>query len=92
MADAREPGQKLPKLIRFVLVNAAIGMLIGWGIAMAVLWFDLGGFGTMMARSGNMLVALFVLFISFGSTFAFAYLATAVWLLPTDKDDFDRVR
>lgn len=83
--------RRLPKLIRFVLVNSAIGMLIGWAIAGAVLYLDIGGFGTMLARSSSKLTVLFILAMSFGSTFAFAYLATAVWLLPTDKDDFDRM-
>lgn len=91
MARLLDLWRRLPKLIRFVLVNSAIGMLIGWAIAGAVLWFDIGGFGTMVAHSGNRPVILFILAMSFGSTFAFAYLATAVWLLPTDKDDFDRM-
>ena len=42
-------------------------------------------------ESRNMGVALFIMFFSFGITFAFGYLTTAVLLLPTDKDDFDRV-
>ncbi len=29
--------------------------------------------------------------VSFGVTFAFAYLTTALLLLPTDKDDFERL-
>ena len=36
-------------------------------------------------------VALFILAMSFGVTFGFAFLATAVILLPRDKDSFDRM-
>ena len=36
-------------------------------------------------------VAVFILAMSFGVTFGFAFLATAVILLPRDKDEFDRV-
>ena len=36
-------------------------------------------------------VVIALLFMSFGVTFGFAYLATAVMLMPTGKDDFDRL-
>ena len=41
----------LPKLIRFVLVNSLIGIAIGWFIAAALLFTDVGGLGGLYARS-----------------------------------------
>lgn len=83
--------RKLPKLVRFVMVNSLIGNALGWLVASAVLYFDLNGFGNLVMESRHMGVALFIMYFSFGITFAFGYLTTAVLLLPTDKDDFDRV-
>jgi hypothetical protein len=82
---------RLPKLIRFVLVNSLIGVVIGWLVAAGLIWFNVGGFGELVWHSQQRTVALFILAMSFGVTFAFAFLATAVILLPRDKDRFDRV-
>ncbi len=86
---SRKP--RMPKLIRFVLVNSLIGVGIGWLIAAGLIWFNIGGFGQLVMHSSQRDVALFILAMSFGVTFGFAFLATAVILLPRDKDRFDRV-
>ncbi|MDN2583734.1 hypothetical protein [Aquibium sp. ELW1220] len=82
---------RVPKLIRFVVVNSLTGMLIGWLVAAGLIWFNIGGFGELVWHSRQRMVALFILAMSFGVTFAFAFLATALMLLPGDKDRFDRV-
>ena len=84
---------RIPRLIRFVVVNSAIGVLIGWLVAAGLIWFNVGGFGELVWHSSQRGVALFILAMSFGVTFAFAFafLATALMLLPGDKDRFDRV-
>ncbi len=81
----------MPKLVRFVILHSALGVAAGWLIAAAVVWFDVNGFGTLVLHAQSPLTAIFILMMSFGSTFAFAALATAVMLIPTDKDDFDRL-
>ncbi|HMQ58211.1 MAG TPA: hypothetical protein PKE65_06645 [Rhizobiaceae bacterium] len=82
----------MPKLVRFVLVNSAVGALLGWGIAFALIHFNINGFGDLFAHADNKPAALAILGLSFGVTFGFAFLATAIMLLPTDKDGFDRMR
>ncbi len=82
---------RVPKLIRFVVVNSVTGILIGWLVAAGLIWFNVGGFGELVWHSRQRGVALFILAMSFGVTFAFAFLATALMLLPGDKDRFDRV-
>lgn len=93
MARASFPAHNdpMPKLVRFVLVNSLIGMAFGWLVAAGILYFNIANLGTLVSHASNKWVAYLILGMSFGATFAFAYLATAVWLLPTDKDDFDRM-
>ena len=81
----------LPKLIRFVIVNSLIGMVIGWLIAAGLVWFNIGGFGDRFDDDQNKLPVIFLLAGSFGVTFGFAFLTTSVLLLPTGKDDFDKI-
>ncbi|MDF1609600.1 hypothetical protein PZ897_15545 [Hoeflea sp. YIM 152468] len=81
----------MPKLIRFVLLNSAFGVLIGWLVAAAVVYFNINGFGDLIWHSSSRTVAVFVLLVSFGSTFGFAVMATAVMLMPRDKDEFDKL-
>lgn len=83
--------RSLPKLIRFVVINSLIGMVIGWLIAAGLVWFNIGGFGDRFDHADNKSAVIFLLAGSFGATFAFAFLTTSVLLLPTDKDDFDKV-
>ena len=77
----------LPKLIRFVIVNS----FIGWLIAAGLVWFNIGGFGDRFDNAQNKLAVIFLLAGSFGVTFGFAFLTTSVLLLPTGKDDFDKI-
>lgn len=84
-------GKPLPKLIRFVISNSLLGVAVGWLVACGVLWLNINGIGDLVMNSRSSTVAIFILFISFGFTFAFAVLATAVMLIPVDKDDFDRL-
>jgi len=87
--DPKKP--RLPKLVRFVLVNSLIGVVIGWLVAAGLIWFNVGGFGELVWHSRQRGIALFILAMSFGVTFGFAFLATAVILLPRDKDTFDKI-
>ncbi len=81
----------MPKLIRFLIINTAFGILIGWLIAAAVLYFNINGFGDLVLHSSSRVVAFFILFNSFGFTFGFAVMASAVMLMPRDKDEFDKL-
>lgn len=85
------PEAAVPKLVRFVLVNSLFGVLIGWLIAAAVVYFNINGFGDLVLHSRSRLTAFFILFMSFGTTFGFAVMASAVMLMPTDKDEFDKL-
>ncbi|WP_422371082.1 hypothetical protein [Hoeflea sp.] len=81
----------MPKLIRFVIVNTLAGVLIGWMMAAAIVYFNINGFGDLILGSSSRIAAIFILLVSFGSTFGFAVMATAVMLTPVDKDEFDKL-
>ena len=91
MKTPRQTWNGLPKLIRFVVLNSLIGVMIGWLIAAGLVWFNILGFGDRFTHAANKLPVIVLLAGSFGVTFGFGYLTTAVLLLPTDKDDFDRM-
>jgi len=80
----------MPKLVRFVLTNSLIGVAIGWAASIAFILMNVGGIGELFMRSDQKLIWSFIIAMSSGVTFGFAYLATAVMLVPTDKDDFER--
>ncbi|MEF2073867.1 hypothetical protein [Consotaella aegiceratis] len=82
---------KMPKLIRFVLKNSVIGVLFGWGVAAALLYFDIGGMGSRVGRASDPIPPLVMLGMGFGVTFGFGYLATSVWFLPWDQESFDKL-
>ncbi len=81
----------MPKLIRFVIINSVIGVLIGWGVAFLLIWMNVGGLGNLYANASNKFAVLALMGMSFGVTFGFGYLSTAVMLMPDRKDDFDRL-
>lgn len=91
MKTPRQTWKALPKLVRFVVANSLIGMAIGWLVAAGLVWFNIGGFGDRFDHASNKLAVVVLLAGSFGVTFGFAFLTTSVLLLPTDKDDFDKV-
>ncbi|PWV99276.1 hypothetical protein DFR52_104570 [Hoeflea marina] len=81
----------MPKLIRFLLLHTGLGVAVGWLIAAGLVWFNINGFGDLVLGSSSRVAAVFILMVSFGSTFGFAAVATGVMLMPTDKDEFDRL-
>ncbi|MDO9637021.1 MAG: hypothetical protein Q7J44_00600 [Pseudotabrizicola sp.] len=54
----------LPVLVRFMLSQFANGVAMGWSFGLMVIWLDLGGFGTLLARVDS--AALTALFFANG--------------------------
>ncbi len=75
----------LPKLIRFMLVHAANGMVIGCSALLAVLWFDVFGMGTLLEKDRSGL-ATAVLFFQTALTFGAVSMGVAVMNLKDDED------
>lgn len=68
----------LPILIRFLILNALIGVAIGWGLVAGLLWLDAGGLGTLVLRSDSPILAVAVLGVFFSITFGSVAMGTAV--------------
>ncbi|WP_421851923.1 hypothetical protein [Oricola sp.] len=81
----------MPKLVRYVLMNSAAGIAFGWLVAFGLVHFNVGHLGELYAHSDHKVAATALLALTFGITFGFAFVATAVMLIPTDKDNFDRM-
>lgn len=77
---------RLPKLLSFLLVHAAIGFLIAGAFVIALVWLDIGGFGSLVGRSGVAPLALGVLTAFLGLTFASVQMGAAIMLLPKEEE------
>ncbi|SIR28206.1 hypothetical protein SAMN05880582_10975 [Rhizobium sp. RU20A] len=70
------------EMLRFLALNAAGGALIGVAVALAIYWFDLGGFGTRVARADNPVLPILLLVVPLASIFGGAAAATSILTLP----------
>jgi len=81
--------KNLPRLVRFILRNIALGVGIGWVFLAAILWSDMGGLYTLIRHASNGFIPLYLLFGGFAVTFGPAAVATAVLLGHEFRDDDD---
>ncbi len=81
--------KKLPRLVRFMLRHAALGILAGWLLLAGLLWADVGGLYTLIAHSRFGHVALFLLMGGFAVTFGAAAVSSAVLLGHEFEEDSD---
>jgi hypothetical protein len=73
----------MPKLVRFMLTHVANGMVIGCVFLFVLIWFDVLGLGTLLAKDGSGL-ATFVLFFQTALTFGAVSMGVAVMNLGED--------
>ena len=73
----------LPKLVRFLIVHAANGMVLGCLLVFGLLWFDVGGLARLLAKDASGL-ATFVLFFQTALTFGAVSMGIAVMNLGED--------
>lgn len=80
---ARSPNQ-LPRVVKLLAINGAIGGAVGCSAAGGLLATDAGGLATLFAQSGRgtQLTAAGLLFGGFALTFASLAMASAVMLMP----------
>ncbi|WP_139257629.1 hypothetical protein [Natronohydrobacter thiooxidans] len=76
--------QELPRLIRFMIRHFAIGMGLGWACALMVIWYDVGGIGSLLARQEG--VGLMALFFIKGGLY-FGTMATGVAVMNLRRDE-----
>jgi hypothetical protein len=74
---------KLPKLIRFMLIHVANGMVLGCAFLFVLLWTDVVGLRGLLAKDTSGL-ATFVLFFQTALTFGAVSMGVAVMNLGED--------
>lgn len=79
--------RELPHLLRFLAINASFGIVIGGVAATALLWWDIGGLGTLFANSRHPFIAGLLLYGGFAVTFGSAAMGTAVLFLSEEGED-----
>jgi len=72
----------VPRVVRLLAINAAIGGVVGIAAAAALLVSDAGGLATLMQQSGTYVSASALLFGGFALTFASLAMGSAVMMLP----------
>ena len=81
--------KRIPRLLRYLALHAAVGAIIGVSAAAALLYLDVAGLGTLFAASDMKIEAGILLFAFFALTFASLSMGSAIMLLPRD-DSFPR--
>jgi hypothetical protein len=74
---------RLPRLIRFMLVHIANGMVVGCVLTFALIWLDVRGIGRLTSQSA---LGTFLLFFQMAFTFGAISMGIAVMRLGGDKD------
>jgi len=77
----------LPQLVRFLGLNAGIGILAGWLLLVCILATNVNGVGTLIATSEAPLVPIGMLMAGFAVTFGSAAAGAAVMMMAHDRDD-----
>ncbi len=75
----------MPKLIRFVVLHAAIGWVVAAVFMAALLATDPGGIGSLLLRSQEHPLPVLLLWFFTGLTFGSAQVGAAVMLLASDR-------
>ncbi len=81
--------KSLPRLVRFILRNIAIGIAVGWTLLAGILYSDMGGLYSMISHSSYGFAAVFLLMGGFAVTFGPAAVASAVLMGHEFRDDDD---
>jgi len=74
----------IPKLLRFMALHAAGGILAGWIVLLVILKLDTFGLNTLIRGSDFQVTALFMLFVVFAVTFGAVGVMIAVLTMEGD--------
>ncbi|MCZ4072921.1 hypothetical protein [Agrobacterium sp. LMR679] len=83
------------QMLRFMALNAAVGVLIGVCVGAALIFLDIGGLGARIGRAVNPVVPVLLVVMPIASLFGAAATASAILMMPYEKkfrDDDDDAR
>ncbi len=86
LARVRETWKRLPQLVRFLLLHAAIGIGAGWLLLALLLFTDVSGIGHLIWTSESPALAIAMLAAGFAITFGGAAAAAAVMMMRFESD------
>ena len=72
----------MPKMVRFLLENAAVGIVAGWVLLSYLLVSDIYGLGHLVFSSASPAMPVFLLMAGFAITFGSASMGIAIMTLP----------
>ena len=73
------------EMLRFLGVNVLFGVGLGLAVAVMLIWLDVGGIGSHLARSRNPYLPAATIAIPLALTFGAAVTASAIMLMPYKK-------
>jgi hypothetical protein len=73
------------RMLRFMGLNAAFGMCLGLMIAALLIFLDVGGIGSRIARAETPILPIILLALPLALTFGAAVTASAIWMMPYDR-------
>lgn len=77
----------VPRLVRFLLVNCAIGIAGGWTLLALLIATDTAGLGTLILNSSSPAIPIAMLAAGFAITFGSAAMGAAVMAMRPNDDD-----
>jgi hypothetical protein len=80
----RQRWRELPRLIRFMIHHFVIGVVLGWTSGLMVIWYDVGGIGSLLASHDS--AALTALFFAKGGLY-FGTFAMSVAVMNMGKEE-----
>jgi hypothetical protein len=73
------------RMLRFLALNAAAGMTLGIVATALLLFFDVAGIGSRIARASSPVLPLLLIGFPMALIFGGAVTATAVWTMPYER-------
>jgi hypothetical protein len=80
--DARRDHRQM---LRFMALNAAIGVFLGLMVAALLIVLDIGGIGTRILHAENPVLPILLIAVPLASVFGGSVAASAIWLMPYER-------
>ena len=77
-------------MLRFMAINAAFGVTVGVLTAIAIIYLNVGGIGTRIARATSPVIPVLLLVMPFATLFGGVVTASAILLMPYETKYKDR--
>jgi len=77
------------RVVHLIVINWALGAIVGCGFAGLLLWFDIAGAGRLILKADPIWPPLALLFGGFAITFGALVAGTAIMLAPQSEDPPD---